>query len=164
LDNSATGVAQFDQSYSNPATLDAYSLRIDQRLNGKLMLFGRYNYSPSNLTQRGNNGAPLSDILRSQITTQTGTLGVTWALSTHASNDLRFNYSRASGTSNWQLDSFEALCHLLRCLYRALHEPECLSGILDFAVGEINVGVQGNNVQRQINLVDNQSVLLDPMT
>jgi hypothetical protein len=45
------GVAQFNASYSNPSSLDAYSLRIDDRLTDKLNLFGRYNYSPSSIAQ-----------------------------------------------------------------------------------------------------------------
>ncbi len=35
-DNVATGVAQFNASFSNPATLDAYSLRVDHKLTDKL--------------------------------------------------------------------------------------------------------------------------------
>ena len=35
-DNTATNVAQFNTSYSNAASLDAYSLRIDEKLNDKL--------------------------------------------------------------------------------------------------------------------------------
>ena len=47
------GIAQFNSSYSDPGTLNAYSLRVDHKINDKLNLFGRYNYSPSELTQRG---------------------------------------------------------------------------------------------------------------
>src|SRR6266542_6137575 len=36
------GVAQFNASYSNPASLDATSIRIDHALNSKLTMFGRY--------------------------------------------------------------------------------------------------------------------------
>jgi hypothetical protein len=46
------GLAQFNASYSNPSTLDAYSIRMDQVVNSKMSLFGRYNYSPSSLDQR----------------------------------------------------------------------------------------------------------------
>src|SRR5712664_1639404 len=52
-DNPATGVARFNASYSNPASLDAYSLRVDHKFNDKLSAFGRYNYSPSEVDQRG---------------------------------------------------------------------------------------------------------------
>ncbi len=36
-------------SYSNPSSLDATSIRVDHVINSKLNLFGRYNYSPSEL-------------------------------------------------------------------------------------------------------------------
>ena len=52
-----SGFAAFNASYSNPATLDAYSLRVDDKFNDRFNLFGRYNYSPSTLTQRGVVGA-----------------------------------------------------------------------------------------------------------
>src|SRR5262249_51379725 len=47
------GTAEFDASYSNPSELDAYSIRVDHAISSKLHLFGRYNYSPSSLDQRG---------------------------------------------------------------------------------------------------------------
>ncbi len=48
-----SGLAQFNSGYTNPSSLDAYSIRLDQVANSKLNLFGRYNYSPSSLDQRG---------------------------------------------------------------------------------------------------------------
>jgi hypothetical protein len=48
-----SGTAEFNASYSNPSSLDAYSIRVDHVINTKLSLFGRYNYSPSSFTQRG---------------------------------------------------------------------------------------------------------------
>src|SRR4029077_20337781 len=72
------GIAQFNASYSNPATLDAYSLRVDHKLNDKLTLFGRYSYSPSSIGQRAAGGAALSTVFSSHITSQTVTIGSTW--------------------------------------------------------------------------------------
>src|SRR5262249_48726110 len=46
------GLALFNASYSNPSSLDASSIRVDQVISSKLHLFGRYNYSPSSLNQR----------------------------------------------------------------------------------------------------------------
>src|SRR5216684_768682 len=72
-----TGTAQFNESFSNPATLDAYSLRIDHKLNDKVTFFGRYNYSPSEILNRGGSvglGA-LSVVEKDRITTQTTTAG-----------------------------------------------------------------------------------------
>jgi len=94
------GTAQFNASYSDPASLDAYSLRADHKLSDKLALFGRYNYSPSYLLTRGDGGTtPLSTVFATRITTQTATIGNTWAISPATSNDFRFNYSRTGGNS-----------------------------------------------------------------
>src|SRR5258708_3496943 len=88
-DNSATGIAQLNHSYSNAATLDAYSMRIDHKLTGKLNLFGRYNYSPSKLIQRGAGGVyALSTVFPAKIPTQTGTAGAAWTISPSIVNDL----------------------------------------------------------------------------
>src|ERR1700678_2515914 len=77
----ATGTAQLNASYSNAAGLDAYSLRIDHKLSNKWTLFGRYNYSPSDIIDRaGSAGDALSVVEPDQVTTQTGTVGATWSV------------------------------------------------------------------------------------
>src|SRR6201987_5928736 len=48
-----TGAAEFASAFSDPSSLNATSIRVDHQLNSKWTLFGRYNYSPSSLTQRG---------------------------------------------------------------------------------------------------------------
>ncbi len=71
-----TGAAQLNASFSNSSTLDAYSIRIDHKLPSRLTLFGRYNYSPSEIVQRGQFGIfPLSTLTPNRITTQTATVG-----------------------------------------------------------------------------------------
>jgi len=105
LGNPIPGVFQFNASYSNPASLDAYSLRVDHKLSEKLVLFGRYSYSPSNIVQRGG-GNSLSEVNRSLITTQTATVGGTWLISPAISNDLRVNYSRTNASNETNLDNF----------------------------------------------------------
>jgi hypothetical protein len=47
------GAAEFNASYSDPSSLDAYSIRLDHVVNSEVSLFGRYNYSPSTLTACG---------------------------------------------------------------------------------------------------------------
>jgi len=44
-DDPASAIAQFNASFSDPASLDAYSLRVDHRVKDKLNLFARYSYS-----------------------------------------------------------------------------------------------------------------------
>ncbi len=158
--NAATGVAQFNASFSNPATLDAYSLRLDHKFNDKVSIFGRYNYSPSELDQRGAPATALSAVELSRITTQTATVGTTWAVSPFVANDLRLNYSRTSAVTDARLDNFGGATPL-----GSLPFPSAFSGgnvgffyfIISLQNG-LRVGNQGgHNIQRQFNIVDNLS-------
>jgi hypothetical protein len=156
----ATGTAAFNASYSNPASLDAYSLRIDQKLGGKLMLFGRYNYSPSELAQRGQ-GVSLNGITRTSITTQTLTIGTTWAISSQALNELRFNYSRTNAQSFSLLDNFGGAIPLTSLPFPSGFTNQ--NAEFSFVIGSLMNGQLGSgrgvlDLQRQFNLVDGLSV------
>jgi hypothetical protein len=107
-DDSVAGVAKFNATYSNPATLDAYSLRLDDRVTEKWNVFGRYNYSPSEFSSRGGSSGfgALSVVEPLRITTQTATLGATYAVSANVGNDFRFNYSRVNARSYFSTDGF----------------------------------------------------------
>jgi hypothetical protein len=161
-DTVATGTAQFASSYSNPSTLDAYSLRLDQKLNSKLSLFGRYDHSPSNSTQRGGQVIALSSLSKSAINTDTATLGLTWLASPAATNDLRFNFSKTDASSSSYLDSFGGAVPTSAFPYPAGFSGANSSAeirILSLTSGEYNVGVSGHNTQRQFNVVDSLSLL-----
>ncbi len=158
-DNIATGVAQFNASYSNPSTLDAYSLRVDQRLGSKLSVFGRYNQAPSEFVARGTSGgnSPLNDLQRTQIRTQTATTGVTWTLSPAVTNDLRFNYSRSNAQSNAFMDGFGGAVPLNSPPFPdalTFQSGLLLLNIFSLKQGQVYVGPQAHNTQRQINVVD----------
>ena len=152
------GVAQFDASFSNSATLDAYSLRLDHRWNDHWALFGRYNYSPSEVDARGASGSPLSVVTPTRITTQTATIGLTWAPVPTISNDFRFNYSQSSSGSHSYLDGFGGATPLT-----ALPFPTSFSSANSFLALGI-FALSGGNIltdgrlqqsrQRQFNLVD----------
>ncbi|HEU4769039.1 MAG TPA: TonB-dependent receptor, partial [Pyrinomonadaceae bacterium] len=91
----ASGVAQFNASFSNPSSLDAYSIRIDHSLRSKLNLFGRYNYSPSTSDQRGpffSSGRVLSATNSMSSSVHTGTVGFTQIISPEINNEVRANY------------------------------------------------------------------------
>jgi len=158
----ATGYAAFNASYSDPGTLDAYSLRVDHKINDKLNLFGRYNYSPSELTQRGSAGTSLSTVIPTRITTQTGTLAVTWAISHVAANDFRFNYSRTDASSSSSLDTFGGAVPLATLPFP--NPFTARDGEFDFdvlALGNNNgfsAGARSHNQQRQLNIVDSVSI------
>jgi hypothetical protein len=155
-DNLAAGTAEFNTSYSNPGTLDAYSLRVDQKLNDKLTLFGRYNYSPSQISQRG---SALSAVLSPQVTSQTGTAGATWVKSVATTNDLRFNYTRTEASNSYSLDNIGRAVPLANVSFPSPYTAQNANLVFAiFGVGDIGLGPIGNNVQRQVNIVDNVSV------
>jgi len=164
-DDLVTGIAQFNASYSNPATLDAYSLRLDHRVN-KLTLFGRYNYSPSETVQRGAGGVySLSTLALSRITVQTATVGGAWTISPVLVNEARFNYSTTQASSSYGLDSFGDAVPLASPPFPSGFNAGnglFTLGILtltngQYPVGQISLGQNIDNLQRQINVVDNFS-------
>jgi hypothetical protein len=156
------GIAQFNASYSNPATLNAYSLRIDQKLGNKLTLFGRYNYSPSTNEPRGVSCA-LSCVGVQTVTIQTATVGATWMVSPTAANDLRFNYSRTYSNAYGFLDNFHGAVPLASLPFPAPYTSQDGSFLFGvFALGEYGSisagGSDSPNLQRQINVTDTLSV------
>src|SRR5215472_4266288 len=76
--NLASGFAQLSASYSNPANLDAGSVRVDHDINGKLRVFGRYNRAPSNVATRGLFGGSLNTVSTNDYLTETLTGGATY--------------------------------------------------------------------------------------
>jgi hypothetical protein len=157
-----TGAAQDNASFSDKATLDAYSIRIDQKLSNRLSLFGRYNYSPSELLQRGD-GSSLNNLQSNTITTQTATVGATWAISPTVANDLRFNYSRVTASSAYSLDNFGGAVPLTSLPFptgftsqNSLFALSIINSAL--TASGFGSGQAAQNLQRQINVVDNFSV------
>lgn len=80
----------FTGVWSNSATLNAGSLRIDHTFNNHLSVFGRYNDAPSDTASR-EFGLSMLDTI--SVNTRTVTLGLNMALSNRLSNALRLNYS-----------------------------------------------------------------------
>jgi hypothetical protein len=161
LNGNHQGIAQFNAGYSNPGTLDAYSLRVDHKLNDRLNLFARYNYSPSEVTQRGS-GTSLSTIIPTTTNTQTGTLGLTWAISSAAANDFRFNYSSTDASSSARFDGFGGAVPLEMLPFPSPFSASNGQFVLDiFALGNngaLLAGANTHNQQRQINAVDGLSL------
>jgi hypothetical protein len=152
------GLAQFNGSYSNPASLDAYSVRIDQVISPKLTLFGRYNYSPSSAAVRSPYGA-LSTNESLSTSVQTFTVGLTHLIKPSVSNDLRANYSNDRVVSRFKLDNFGGAVPLTDAqMYPSgLSSANSLFELLILGAGEFANGPFGINEQRQVNLTDNLS-------
>jgi hypothetical protein len=155
------GLAQFNASYSNPSSLDAYSIRLDQVINSKLTLFGRYNYSPSSFTQRGAFSSPvLSTTEPVSSSVQTVTVGVTALLTPGISNELRANYSNDRVGTDFDLDDFGGAEPLPGSLLfpPGFSSRNATFEFLILGAGEYAEGKQATDEQRQVNLVDNLSV------
>jgi hypothetical protein len=157
------GIAQFNATYSDPGTLNAYSLRVDHRLTDKLNLFGRYDDSPSELTQRGPSDTALNTVSPLRITTQTGTMGMTLAISPVAANEFRFNYSSTDASSSLGLDTFGGAVPLAMLplprpftVQNAAFQFTVLS--LGSSGGALLAGQGAHNRQRQINIVNSVSI------
>jgi hypothetical protein len=154
------GTAQFTGSFSAPTTLNATSLRLDHNINAKLVLFGRYNYAPSNSSTRAVFGV-LSDLSPYAATTQTLTLGTTWILNNGATNEFRFNYSRGKGSSGDIQDNFGgATPPPDSLLFPSPLTPPHRSfyfSISNFGFG--GTGPTASNAQHQLNFTDSYSFL-----
>jgi carboxypeptidase family protein/TonB-dependent receptor-like protein len=160
--NLGAGLAQFNASYSNPSTLDAYSIRMDQVLNTKMSLFGRYNYSPSSVDQRSPPFAgPILSMTNSlSSSVQTLTAGFTQLIKPGISNEVRANYSNHRVSTKFFLDDFGGAMPLPDSMLfpAGVSSGNGLFGLFIPGVGQYNQGKQGTNEQRQVNFVDNLSV------
>ena len=160
--NVATGLAQFNASYSNPSTLDAYSMRVDQLVNSKVSLFGRYNYSPSHLDQRSPplNGPILSLNTSLSSSIHTLTVGLTQLISPRMGNEVRANYSNQRMGTKFFLDDFGGAVPLPDSLMfpAGFSSANGVFGIFIPGAGQYNHGNQGTGEQRQINLLDDLSL------
>ncbi|MCU1304954.1 MAG: TonB-dependent receptor plug [Candidatus Sulfotelmatobacter sp.] len=152
------GTAQFNSSYSDPATLDDYSIRIDHRLTDKLTLFGRYNNSPSMISQRGIGFNSLSTVDVNRIAAQQLTIGSSWMLSSRVMNEVRFNYSTTTASGGSRLDSFGGASPLQSLpLPNPFNASNASWGLVIGSLqhADLGEGILARNEQRQFNLVDN---------
>jgi len=151
-----SGTAQFNGSYSNPSSLDAYSIRIDHAINSKLSIFGRYNNSPSQTNVRNTFGN-LSGTELLSTSVQTFTVGLNQIVTTAISNEVRANYSNDRVDSQFKLDNFGGAVPLTDAeMYPSGFSA--VNGLFEFNIqsaGTLANGLYGTNEQRQINLIDN---------
>jgi hypothetical protein len=157
-----TGLASFNAAFSNQATLNAYSIRIDHMVNSHLSLFGRYNYSPSELIQRSGDSYSVNTIFNNQVRTTTFTVGSTWNIKPDMIDEARFNFSRNLGKASNYVDTFGgAVVPPNSVLFPSpLTNPNTDIANLIINTGldvSYNDGALVNSSLRQVNLVDNFS-------
>jgi len=102
------GFGDFVSAWSNPSSLDAYSVRFDHVLSGRVKLFFRFGDTPSiAMSRSGGNAVPTpSSLISSQFASRTYTAGVASTLTNQVTNDFHLNYSSSEIVSPIKLDSF----------------------------------------------------------
>lgn len=150
--SASTCTAQFTGSYSNAATLNATSLRIDDTLNSKFSIFGRYNYAPSQTVARA---FSLNVLETSPVNTTTLTLGVNMMLSRNMADTLRANYSSQRAGQINSIDGFGGGTPLNPALILGpLSESVDNASFETFDTNYYDFGPIVRNQTRQMNLVD----------
>jgi hypothetical protein len=163
--NFGAGLAQFNAGYSNPSTLDAYSIRVDEVMNPKLHLFGRYNYSPSRVDQRSPvfAGPILSMNSSLSSSVHTLTVGLTQLITPRINNEVRANYSNQRVATRFFLDDFGGAVPIPDSVLfpSGVTSANGLFNLFIAGIGQYNQGNTGISEQRQINFVDNLSLTKD---
>jgi Carboxypeptidase regulatory-like domain/TonB dependent receptor-like, beta-barrel len=159
-----SGLAQFNASYSNPSSLDAYSIRVDQVVNSKMNLFGRYNYSPSTFTLRGPLvTTPVLSTSESELSSiQTLTLGFNHLLTARITNEIRANYSNDRVGTKFILDNSGGAVPLPDSLVfpSGYSSANAIFSLTITGAGTYQKGKQATDEQRQVNLIDNLSLII----
>jgi Carboxypeptidase regulatory-like domain/TonB dependent receptor len=157
------GIAVFNASFSNPSTLDATSVRIDHTLNNKFALFGRVNYSPSSIIERGQSGTySLNTLNTYRVTTETVTIGATGSFTPTINNELRANFSRNTGEGFFEIDNFGGAVPPPETIFFPPGFSPLTSrssfNLAGLANPALNLGTLARNLQRQFNIVDSMVV------
>jgi hypothetical protein len=169
LPNSAdlgNGTAGFSSGYSDPSTLDSYSIRMD--LPTRIAnVFGRYSDGPSSLVQRGGGRfmTTYSNLLHTEARTQTLTLGASSPVTPRLINDLHVNYSLSRGRSFLTLDDFGGAVPPPESVLLPAEQSLSHSFLGVFAdfnpFGlKFDEGKIADNTQHQVNVIDTLSWLV----
>jgi hypothetical protein len=157
-------LGEFDASYSDPSSLNATSIRIDHAFNSNITLFGRYNYAPSQGTERGGDSGSQFVSLNSGTSivskTVTMTIGSTQIVSSAITNDFRANYSRNSNGNIWFIDDFGGAIPPADSIIFppfASSTDSIFNFVLEGDIG-FEVGKNARNLQRQLNVVDGVAI------
>jgi Carboxypeptidase regulatory-like domain/TonB dependent receptor-like, beta-barrel len=150
-------LANLAVAYSDPSSLNAVSIRIDQSLSKKITLFVRYNHAPSYSATRN-----WEELEYNHTNSDTLTAGATILLVPNKVNDFRVNWSRSTDSDINSLTDFHgAVAPPASALFPPStgYSPEkgqFLVFLDSIGNGDMEVrdGTLFSNIQRQINLVD----------
>ena len=159
----SNNTAEFAASLAQPVTVNATSLRIDETINKRVQIFGRYSDAPShNYKQGASDFYALSTNSTTLLNTRTLTAGVTLILSPKTINDLRVNWSRVRGATITAGDNFGGAVpppdSLFFPPYASRENAITFPNFFGSPEGYI-LGLSVDNKQRQFNIVDNFTIV-----
>ena len=102
----ADGFAESAHTFSDPARLDAFGLRLDQRASDTLDLKARYHFADSDADERGAGGFSTNTRHRIRSRAQSLTGSASYAVSSTVVTDIRANYTRNTVRGSYLLDDF----------------------------------------------------------
>jgi hypothetical protein len=143
------GIAEFTGSWSNPASLDSTSVRLDHVVNDKLRLFFRFSDTGSSSKYGGWNPSTSAYAMR------TYTAGASSFFTPRISNELRLNYSSNRTMSSQTIGAFGGSTPVNLALLSGLRPGSWPAFELNY--GGYNIGLvqqQPSGAQIQWNLVD----------
>jgi hypothetical protein len=143
--------APYTAVWSDKATLDAASLRVDHNFNDRFSVFGRYNYAPSQLATRPGG---LNYIATVPANVQTGTVGVNMLFG-QILNTARANYSTQEAATSDSLDSFGGAIPPSPSLF--FGTTPAGASLAFFTIGGTATLLDGRNAKnrtKQFNVVD----------
>ena len=158
------GFAVFNASFSNPSDLDSTSIRVDHTANSRLTFFGRYSYSPSSVTERGQGtGFTVNTLSHYSVTTETLTGGATMIFTPKVNNEIRLNYSKNIGRTFFEMDDLGGAVPLPNSLVFTSGTSPVRDLVQLVVAGFLNtnfqLGTSARNYQRQFNAISNLSVI-----
>lgn len=152
-----TGRSPFTGVYTDQASLNATSFRIDHNFSSNFTIFGRFNNAPSDSVNRLNTTTqPPNNVVALDLGVTTLTVGSTQSFNSQFINEVRVNYSRTSGERNRTLDNYGGavpvtLADLVPAFALRPHSAaEIRLFNLVYSIGDLL-----DNVQRQLNIIDN---------
>jgi hypothetical protein len=143
--------APYTAVWSDKATLDAASLRVDHNFNDRFSVFARYNYAPSQLATRP---VGLNEIETVPANVQTGTVGVNMLFG-QILNSVRANYSTQEAANSYRLDSFGgAMPPSLSLFFGTTPVENSLAFFTILGTATLLDGNNARNRTKQFNIVD----------
>ena len=155
-----TGGAFYSTSYSNPSSLDSWSLRVDHKLTKNISLFVRGNFSPSNgNTINRNNPSFYTEYTQN---TQMLTAGSTQVISSRLVNEFTTNISRQEGNASSIFNGFGGGTEPDSALFFApgFNQRNYIINALPNVYQGLDAGPATENQNKQLQFIDNVSYSL----